>query len=556
MSRYQFSPSRNQTRIIHDDGSVEVVQGQVNAPEDSDFSAAPTDGSSFYRPEDHPQPEVPKSQAAVYGLADGVTARHTDELGAMVDTAGDYFKGELGGANPQVADVLNRYRQHVNQNRVELDRGRAQHPGTALTAEVAGGLAGPLGKMRGVAGAAGAGAAYGHGDSVGEGRQVVEDSLKGGLVGGALGYAGAKVAPRVGSALEKGAYKTLQGLSKPSTGRRFVATVGVGNAIGTGIGGLVGGPVGGMIGSTAGTVISPYLAKGVSGLAQKGAKAMERNAAARALKQPHAILTHEMPMYEASGRPTAQALRSDILDRGGRAPVGVSGKYMKPEITEHSQMTRGLPPSAAAELGKKYGQESVILSGNGNNALLYTNGENAGKAVLGKGTTFFDEDPGLYRSTMKNPLSGKDTHFSHNLDFDAGPQNFNARAVAQKPQMPGSANAGGMVGGAAAVAGGGATNENPEARRNRDVRLQLADSSSRHINDKALAGKVSRPTATEATTAIQWIAANVKNPYYAKQAMQKVVEEPNMAKQIVGGLREGMAQNGEEEGGLYGGRKF
>lgn len=97
--------------------------------------------------------------------------------------------------------------------------------------------------------------------------------------------------------------------------------------------------------------------------------------------KPVAILSGENPKFkgEASGN---EALRAD-LDAMQLPYENVLGHYGSPEP---SVIVHGISKDAAMQLGKKYGQESIIHGQDGRHKLIYTNGPNEGLAHHGTGT--------------------------------------------------------------------------------------------------------------------------------------------------------------------------
>lgn len=97
--------------------------------------------------------------------------------------------------------------------------------------------------------------------------------------------------------------------------------------------------------------------------------------------KPVAILSGENPRFkgEASGN---EALRAD-LDAMQLPYENVLGHYGSPEP---SVIVHGISKDAAMQLGKKYGQESIIHGQDGRHKLIYTNGPNEGLAHHGTGT--------------------------------------------------------------------------------------------------------------------------------------------------------------------------
>jgi hypothetical protein len=125
-------------------------------------------------------------------------------------------------------------------------------------------------------------------------------------------------------------------------------------------------------------------------------------------KKDWAIMTAENPDGKAMS-PEENATRNSQLESElkskGLEFVPVRGKYGDNE--EHSYAITGLDSNAALELGKKYGQESVLTS----NGLEYANGD----VKPARGVKVFDSKPDNFYSTLPDG-----TTFQVDIDFDAG----------------------------------------------------------------------------------------------------------------------------------------
>lgn len=87
-----------------------------------------------------------------------------------------------------------------------------------------------------------------------------------------------------------------------------------------------------------------------------------------------ALITAENPRTQSAG--TNEDLKRD-LDAKGYKHQPVQGQYGGTK--ENSFLVHNPDPKVMADLGKKYGQDSILLSDNGNHKLLFTTGPNAGK---------------------------------------------------------------------------------------------------------------------------------------------------------------------------------
>lgn len=140
-------------------------------------------------------------------------------------------------------------------------------------------------------------------------------------------------------------------------------------------------------------------------------------------KGKFAILTAEAPMG-----PTApggnKALAQELQQAGYKFEPTV-GRYSS-ENDEHGFLVHNPDFEHIKSLGKKYGQESVILSQGGQHQMHYTHHpELAGKAITGSGHQVFASPPGMFFTTVHH--AGKPLHFTLNFDWD-------------KPPVDGSAN--------------------------------------------------------------------------------------------------------------------
>lgn len=115
-----------------------------------------------------------------------------------------------------------------------------------------------------------------------------------------------------------------------------------------------------------------------------------------------------------------------------------NGFYNAPE---RSWMVYGPTREQMYQLGKAFGQESVVYSQGGKHELMYTNGSNAGRFNPGVGHEWFDEAPSNYYTHMPEHggylrLSFDDsTLHPSNMGLEGAAQALNDRAGVQ-PQQP------------------------------------------------------------------------------------------------------------------------
>ncbi|WNM70344.1 hypothetical protein [Myxococcus phage Mx1] len=126
-----------------------------------------------------------------------------------------------------------------------------------------------------------------------------------------------------------------------------------------------------------------------------------------------AMLTGENPKYPASAQGGNVGLESELKAKGLKYEP-IQGFYDSPE---NSFLVHGADPDYLMDVGKRYGQESVLYSNGGNHQLLYTNGENAGMYHPGTGHTLHEAPPENYYSTVQH--DGKPVHFTYNMDFNS-----------------------------------------------------------------------------------------------------------------------------------------
>ncbi len=129
--------------------------------------------------------------------------------------------------------------------------------------------------------------------------------------------------------------------------------------------------------------------------------------------QPFVMMSGEEPRYPAK-QTGHEALKQELLARGHRFEE-IQGFYGKPE---KSFVVHGMPLHEARELGKDFGQESVVHSDGKNPVLLYTNGEDADKYHPSKGINTFPAAPtdGTGWSRIVDPGTAKPIYM--NVDFD------------------------------------------------------------------------------------------------------------------------------------------
>lgn len=132
---------------------------------------------------------------------------------------------------------------------------------------------------------------------------------------------------------------------------------------------------------------------------------------------PWGAMSGEAPRFPAEEQPTHENLVNHLRQRGVKFEE-THGRYGDPE---RSVLIYNPTRELMSELGKKFGQESVVYSNGGKHELLYTNGEHEGKSRLtspgNEPITWHDEAPDDYYSHLPNH-----GYFTVNFDFDRDPE--------------------------------------------------------------------------------------------------------------------------------------
>ncbi len=123
------------------------------------------------------------------------------------------------------------------------------------------------------------------------------------------------------------------------------------------------------------------------------------------------IMTAEFP-YEKSGK-TNEDLQSELTSRGFKfepAPGKYEGR------NENSFIIHGPSVEDMEDLGKRYGQQSVIHSSGGQHKMIYTHGPRAGTFNPGAGVNVFPQQPEDFFTTVSQ--NGQPLHFNYGFDWD------------------------------------------------------------------------------------------------------------------------------------------
>jgi hypothetical protein len=127
--------------------------------------------------------------------------------------------------------------------------------------------------------------------------------------------------------------------------------------------------------------------------------------------QKFAILTAENPRY-GSAEGGNLALEQEMKAKNLKF-TPMKGKYGVPE---NSYLVENPDHQDILSWGKKYGQDSVIVSDNGHHKMVYTNGPHEGLWHEGHSVSIHEKEPEDFYSTIK--LNNKPTHFIINFDVD------------------------------------------------------------------------------------------------------------------------------------------
>jgi len=178
----QIIPGQNgaPTRVVMDVSGTAPVDPRAALAEG--LRAGKTNEQDVYR-------------AAAWRTNQGVPAAGATDAAISGATGG--FADEASAAARAPIDMLTRgegydeaYQHNLAAERERLEQYRKENPGTAMAAEIAGGMAMPVSKVAGpIKQAIATGALYGAGNSEGDLTQRASDAVVGGAVSGALGGA-------------------------------------------------------------------------------------------------------------------------------------------------------------------------------------------------------------------------------------------------------------------------------------------------------------------------------------------------------------------------------
>jgi len=143
------------------------------------------------------------------------------------------------------------------------------------------------------------------------------------------------------------------------------------------------------------------------------------------------LMSGESPRFPATQKPTHENLVNHLRNQG----IGFEETHGRYDDPERSVIIHSPTREMMADLGKHFGQESVVFSDKGKHELLYTNGEHEGKSRLTKPGSepidWFHEAPSNYYTHLPNH-----GYFGINFDFDSDPQHHGPVQAAPSAPAP------------------------------------------------------------------------------------------------------------------------
>jgi hypothetical protein len=126
------------------------------------------------------------------------------------------------------------------------------------------------------------------------------------------------------------------------------------------------------------------------------------------LKQPHIIFSVQNPMHKPAERAPSHEMMIERLKSQGENAHSMIGKYRLPE--KSIIVFNPKNPADIKRIAKVLGQDSIIYSSGGKNALIYVNGDKEDQAEYGAGTVFHEKKPGDFYSILPDG-----TIFTHEI---------------------------------------------------------------------------------------------------------------------------------------------
>jgi diguanylate cyclase (GGDEF)-like protein len=124
------------------------------------------------------------------------------------------------------------------------------------------------------------------------------------------------------------------------------------------------------------------------------------------------MLTAQDPHWPVQTSGENYALEQELKQRGLKFEK-IKGRYA---TDENSFLIHDPDLDSMRDLGKRYGQDSVLYSDGGKHKLVYTNGPHDGMYHPGEGHIVHPHEPERYFSTVIH--NGQPQHFTFNIDFD------------------------------------------------------------------------------------------------------------------------------------------
>jgi hypothetical protein len=126
------------------------------------------------------------------------------------------------------------------------------------------------------------------------------------------------------------------------------------------------------------------------------------------LKQPHIIFSVQNPMHKPAERAPSHEMMIERLKSQGENAHSMIGKYRLPE--KSIIVFNPKSPADIKRIAKVLGQDSIIYSSGGKNALIYVNGDKEGQVEYGAGTKFHEKKPNDFYSVLPDG-----TVFTHEI---------------------------------------------------------------------------------------------------------------------------------------------
>jgi hypothetical protein len=147
-------------------------------------------------------------------------------------------------------------------------------------------------------------------------------------------------------------------------------------------------------------------------------------------------MSGENPLFAQHATHTGHEKLGQVLDSMGLDYEPTHGRYDKPE---RSYIIHNPTVEQMQQLGKQFGQESVVHSQNGQPRLIYTNGPNEGLATQppdpAQHYSIHTQQPEDYYTAIPGPHGEPYGWFTYNLDFKNPLQPVNPQAQQPAPAL-------------------------------------------------------------------------------------------------------------------------